>query len=67
MDDDRRTRLRSETLGFIFQFHHLLLAFTALENVMMPLLARHGRRKAWMRDAARELLVDPAPADASPL
>ena len=57
MDDDQRTRLRSETLGFIFQFHHLLLAFTALENVMMPLLARHGRRKAWMRDAARDLLV----------
>jgi lipoprotein-releasing system ATP-binding protein len=57
MDDDERTRLRSETLGFIFQFHHLLLSFTALENVMMPLLAQHGRRQPWMRDAARELLV----------
>jgi lipoprotein-releasing system ATP-binding protein len=57
LDDDERTRLRAETLGFIFQFHHLLMAFTAIENVMIPLLARHGRRAPWMREKA-EMLLD---------
>lgn len=36
LDDDARTRLRGRTLGFIFQFHHLLPAFSVLENVLMP-------------------------------
>ena len=56
LEDDERTTLRSETLGFIFQFHHLLMAFTALENVMMPLLSKHGRQAPWMRDRAGDLL-----------
>lgn len=56
LDDDERTRLRAETLGFIFQFHHLLMAFSALENVMLPLLARHGRPATWMREKAAGLL-----------
>jgi lipoprotein-releasing system ATP-binding protein len=56
LDDDERTRLRAETLGFIFQFHHLLMAFTALENVMIPLLSQHGRRAAWMKEKAERLL-----------
>ncbi|MFN8767999.1 MAG: ABC transporter ATP-binding protein [Lysobacteraceae bacterium] len=43
LDDEARTRLRGEAIGFVFQFHHLLPAFTALENVMMPRLAREGR------------------------
>jgi len=36
LDDHALTQLRGQSLGFIFQFHHLLPAFTALENVMMP-------------------------------
>lgn len=56
LDDDEVTRLRSETLGFIFQFHHLLPPFTAVENVMMPLIARYGRRQNWMKERAAELL-----------
>lgn len=57
LDDDARTTLRADTLGFIFQFHHLLMAFTAMENVMMPLLSREGRPRSWMRDKAYDLLA----------
>jgi len=46
---------RNRTIGFVFQFHHLLPEFTALENVMMPLLLRGGSREAASADA-RELL-----------
>jgi lipoprotein-releasing system ATP-binding protein len=37
MNDDEVSTLRNRTVGFVFQFHHLLREFTALENVMMPL------------------------------
>jgi lipoprotein-releasing system ATP-binding protein len=50
------TRLRGRAIGFIFQYHYLLPAFTALENVMMPMLAAHGRVDAKMRDIAAALL-----------
>jgi len=47
LDDAERTRMRREILGFVYQFHHLLPEFSALENVMMPQLI--GGRK--QRDA----------------
>ena len=36
MDDDERTRVRRETLGFVYQHHHLLPEFSALENIVVP-------------------------------
>jgi lipoprotein-releasing system ATP-binding protein len=57
LDDRARTRLRARKLGFIFQFHHLLPAFTAVENVEMPLLADRGRRDPEMRQRATALLA----------
>jgi len=54
--DDVRTRLRGRAIGFVFQHHHLLPEFTALENVMMPLLAARGRPDDEMRARAAGLL-----------
>ena len=46
---------RNRSIGFVFQFHHLLSEFTALENVMLPcLIARMSKRKS--RESAREVL-----------
>ena len=56
LDEAGLTRLRGRSIGFIFQFHHLMPAFTALENVMMPILVDRGRPDADMRERAGELL-----------
>src|SRR5688572_23093876 len=56
LNEEELGRVRSETIGFVFQFHHLLREFTALENVMMPQLIR-GAGEAEARDRARELLA----------
>jgi lipoprotein-releasing system ATP-binding protein len=53
--DADRGRLRNRALGFVYQFHHLLPEFTALENVAMPLLVRGSAAKDAAREA-RELL-----------
>ena len=50
------TQLRGRAIGFIFQYHYLLPAFTALENVMMPMLAARGRADDEMRETAAALL-----------
>jgi lipoprotein-releasing system ATP-binding protein len=47
--------VRNEQIGFVFQFHHLLREFTALENVMMPMLIA-GDRARGGGSRARELL-----------
>ncbi len=56
LDDQAITRLRGRTLGFVFQFHHLLTAFSVLENVMMPAALDGGGFTQEMRERALELL-----------
>ncbi|AID30429.1 ABC transporter ATP-binding protein [Mesorhizobium sp. SEMIA 3007] len=50
------TSLRGHTIGFVFQYHYLISAFTARENVMMPMLLDRGRPDAAMERRADELL-----------
>ncbi len=55
LDNDGRTRVRRDRLGFVYQFHHLLPDFTARENVVLPQLIA-GSETAAARDRARGLL-----------
>jgi len=55
LDDEGRTRLRRELLGFVYQFHHLLPEFNARENVILPQLVRGADTQA-ARKRADELL-----------
>jgi lipoprotein-releasing system ATP-binding protein len=57
LDDKALTQLRGNSIGFVFQYHHLISAFTALENVMMPLLVQRGFPSAEMRARAEQLLA----------
>ncbi|MFO0693610.1 MAG: ABC transporter ATP-binding protein [Polyangiales bacterium] len=57
LSSPKLAEFRNRTIGFVFQFHHLLPEFTALENVMMPGLLRGAERKG-LEARARELLLE---------
>ncbi len=63
LDDAQITTLRGSTIGFVFQFHHLLPAFTATENVLLPGLIAEGPVTRDRRERARQLLRDVGLAD----
>ena len=56
LSDDSRTALRRTQIGFVYQFHHLLPEFSALENIMLPQMVR-GLSKSEARARATELLT----------
>ena len=56
LDDDDRAAFRNERLGFVFQFHFLLPEFTALENVILPILRRGSMRRDEAEDHGYEVL-----------
>ncbi len=57
LNDDRRTAIRRESIGFVYQFHHLLPEFTAQENVVLPQLS-HGISTEKAQKRAAELLIE---------
>jgi lipoprotein-releasing system ATP-binding protein len=56
LPDAARTAIRRDTIGFVYQFHHLLPEFTALENVMLPQIIA-GRARPSARERATQLLA----------
>jgi len=56
LNDSELTHLRGHTIGFVFQYHHLISAFSAIENVMMPMLGDAGSFNDAMRQRATVLL-----------
>lgn len=57
MDDAGRTALRGSSIGFVFQFHHLIQAFSAIENILMPLMLAQGKPDKAAIQRARDLLA----------
>jgi len=55
LNDRQLASMRNKTIGFVFQFHHLLPEFTALENVMMPQMIA-GEKEEKIRDKAKNIL-----------
>jgi len=64
LGESELTALRGRTLGFVFQFHHLIPAFDALENTLMPMLIDRGRITPEMRERAAWLLEQVGLGDA---
>ncbi|MDT8880421.1 ATP-binding cassette domain-containing protein [Halomonas saccharevitans] len=62
LNDADLGRFRNRQIGFVYQFHHLLAEFTALENAALPLIVR-GQRKRHAEERARELLTRVGMAD----
>lgn len=56
MPDAERTALRGSSIGFVFQFHHLIQAFSALDNILMPLMLKNGKPKPNDIEQAKGLL-----------
>jgi lipoprotein-releasing system ATP-binding protein len=57
LDDAAMTQLRGHAIGFVFQEHHLISAFTALENVMIPMIVNHNFSGAAIAQRATDLLA----------
>ncbi len=56
LNEDKITQLRAQNLGFVYQFHHLLKDFSALDNVTMPLLIQ-GENKQTAKEKSEQLLI----------
>jgi len=56
LNDESRTRMRRESIGFVFQFHHLIEAFSALDNVLMPLMVKGKKPDMNARQWALDLI-----------
>jgi lipoprotein-releasing system ATP-binding protein len=63
LSEGERTRMRGEELGFVFQFHHLISALTAAQNIMIPLSIRTGRTSRAAMEAAVAALGEVGLAD----